>query len=258
MLTSLVTYEVTVPGVSMTFEWTCPFCDKGSIVTEANYYEDKTWFSRANAHGNRMFHLQFIVCPNPKCRQFTFSLSMSEYSSRTGLAIVGKQLDTWPLIPPSQAKPFPSYVPEPILDDYREACLIRDLSPKASATLSRRCLQGMIRDFWGIRKSRLVDEIDALKDKVEPLTWKAIDAVRHVGNIGAHMEKDINVIVDVDPEEAAKLIGLIELLIRDWYVARKERENRLAEIIEMGKAKKEAKQTPGQNGQSETENTKGN
>jgi len=37
---------------------------------------------------------------------------------------------------------------------------------------------------------------------VDPLTWEAIDAVRKLGNIGAHMEKDINVIVDVDPEEA--------------------------------------------------------
>jgi Domain of unknown function (DUF4145) len=242
----------------MAYEWTCPFCDKGSIVTEANYYEDKTWFSLANAHGSRMFLLQFIVCPNPQCRQFTFSLSMSEYSSRTGRTIVGKQLDTWPLIPPSKAKPFPSYVPKPILDDYGEACLIRDLSPKASATLSRRCLQGLIRDFWKIRKDRLIDEIKELEKHIDPLTWKAIDAVRKVGNIGAHMEKDINVIVDVDPEEAAKLLGLIELLIRDWYIAREERKNRLAEIIEMGKAKQDVKQTPKQTRESETENVKGN
>ena len=45
-------------------------------------------------------------------------------------------------------------------------------------------------------------EIDAIKDKVDPLTWKSIDATRKIGNIGAHMEKDINLIVDVDPKEA--------------------------------------------------------
>lgn len=39
--------------------------------------------------------------------------------------------------------------------------------------------------------------------------WKAIEAVRHVGNTGAHMEKDINLIVDVEPEETKLLIGLI-------------------------------------------------
>ena len=42
----------------------------------------------------------------------------------------------------------------------------------------------MIRDFWGIVQSRLKDEIDALKDKVDPETWQAIDAVREIGNIG--------------------------------------------------------------------------
>jgi hypothetical protein len=48
--------------------------------------------------------------------------------------------------------PLPDYIPEQIKDDYYEACSILNLSPKASATLARRCLQGMIRDFWGITK----------------------------------------------------------------------------------------------------------
>jgi hypothetical protein len=42
----------------------------------------------------------------------------------------------------------------------------------------------MIRDFWKITKPRLIDEIDALKDKVDPETWDAIDSVRKIGNIG--------------------------------------------------------------------------
>ncbi|WP_372445280.1 hypothetical protein [Clostridium estertheticum] len=41
---------------------------------------------------------------------------------------------------------------------------------------------------------------------MDPLTWEAIDAVRTIGNIGAHMEKDINQIVDVESSEAALLI----------------------------------------------------
>jgi hypothetical protein len=124
--------------------------------------------------------------------------------------------------------------------------MIRDLSPKASATLSRRCLQGMIRDFWGIKKARLTDEIEAIEDKVDADTWAAIDAVRTVGNIGAHMEKDINVIVDVDPHEAQLLIGMIEMLIKDWYVMRQERKERLAAIVQMKDAKNFARAAPKQ------------
>jgi hypothetical protein len=105
------------------------------------------------------------------------------------------------------------------------------LSPKASATLSRRCLQGILRDFWGVKPGRLVDEINEIRPKVDPLTWDAIEAVRQLGNIGAHMEKDINIIVDVDPDEAKLLIELIETLLREWYIAREERKTRMGALV---------------------------
>lgn len=109
--------------------------------------------------------------------------------------------------------------------------MIRDLSPKASATLSRRCLQGIIRDFWKVKSGRLVDEIAAISDKVDPLTWQGIDAVRKIGNIGAHMEAGMSLIVDVDPTEAELLIGLIEMLLKDWYILRESRRERLESLV---------------------------
>jgi hypothetical protein len=92
-----------------------------------------------------------------------------------------------------------------------------------------------------VSKARLVDEIEAIKDKVDPLTWQAIDAVRHIGNIGAHMEKDINLIIDVDPQEAGLLIGLIEMLIKDWYIVRHEREEQLRAVVKLSDDKKQSK-----------------
>ncbi len=142
------------------------------------------------------------------------------------------------LRPQSTARPFPDYIPKAILSDYEEACSIVSLSPKASATLSRRCLQGMIRDFWKISKTRLFDEIAELENKIAPQTWAAIDAVRKIGNIGAHMERDIDVIVDVDPEEAALLSNLIEMLLEEWYVRRFEREQKLQQIVATAGLKK--------------------
>jgi len=44
------------------------------------------------------------------------------------------------------------------------------------------------------------------------------------------MEKDINIIVDVDPDEAAQLIGLIEILMKDWYITRYERLEHLKSV----------------------------
>ena len=99
----------------------------------------------------------------------------------------------------------------------------------------------MIRDFWKISKNRLKDEVDALEEKIDPDTWSSIDVVRSVGNIGAHMEKDINIIVDVEPEEAQLLIGLVEQLIDDWYVDRENRHQRSESLRVLAEAKKNQK-----------------
>jgi hypothetical protein len=153
----------------------------------------------------------------------------------------------WQVLPPSSAKPQPNCVPGILQQDYYEACAIRDLSPKASATLIRRCIQGCIRDFCSITKARLIDEIKELKRRVEdgqvpagvqPDTIDALDAVRHVGNIGVHMERDINVIVDVDPGEAQTLIELVEMLFEEWYLARERRNQRIAAISGIAAAEK--------------------
>lgn len=135
--------------------------------------------------------------------------------------------------PISLAKIYPDYIPRTIREDYEEAHAILNLSPKASATLSRRCLQGMIRDFWKISKNRLVDEIDALKEMVDPSTKLVLDALRKLGNIGAHPEKDVNLIIDIEPNEALKLLKFIELLMQKWYIERHENEQLLQDILDM-------------------------
>ena len=224
------------------FHWTCPYCDRDTTITDS-FSTDSFDLTLGASDVKRRFYSTLVVCPNPKCKKFTLDLSMYEIKFESTQWKASNKLQNWRLIPPSTAKVFPDYVPKPITDDYLEACLIRDLSPKASATLSRRCLQGMIRDFWGVKKARLVDEIEAIQDKNDGDTWAAIDAVRRIGNIGAHMEKDINVIVEVDPQEAQKLIELIELLVKDWYVARHERKERLKKIVDI-KDEKEAAKIP--------------
>jgi len=184
----------------------------------------------------------FIVCPNPKCRKFTLEVALYDAVMATNERVVPKdRLRAWQLIPQSKAQSFPDYIPQAILDDYNEACLIKDLSPKGSATLARRCLQGIIRDFWDVKGDSLKDGIEQIRDKVDELTWQAIEAVRKVGNIGAHMEKDVNLIVDIEPNEAELLINLVETLLKDWYVARHERESRLHALVKLSEEKESAR-----------------
>lgn len=181
----------------MSFSWRCPYCGQAATITHLDFSSDVHTFRKRGMDGHLGIFTDVIICPSPGCGEYAISARLCKCTPMPDgqCRQDGSPLMRWQLRPQSKAKQFPAYVPEPIRHDYEEACLIKDLSPKASATLSRRCLQGTIRDFWGITRDRLIDEINELKGRVDQATWEAIDAVRSIGNIGAHMEKDIDLIV---------------------------------------------------------------
>ncbi len=215
--------------------YTCPYCGHHStIVGNDSFNHWRSVYINATKKGAVGVGFFAVRCPNPMCHE----LYLKTRLTRLVQGEEGPTTQTWQLLPESSAKVLPEYIPVAIKEDYYEACRIRDLSPKASATLARRALQGMIRDFWKVESGMLKNEIEAIKDQVNIDTWDAIDAVRSVGNIGAHMEKDVNVIIEIDPNEAQLLIGLIENLVEDWYVTRYERQQRLENVRAMADQKK--------------------
>lgn len=232
----------------MATNWTCPHCNRDQTITDGQQRTQQIDFrlsaTKFRAPGLRILS---IGCANPDCGEITLQIEFGEggYPSSYYLS---NPLETYYLRPESTAKPQPDFIPQAIREDYAEACRIRDLSPKASATLARRCLQGMIRDFCGVSKPRLIDEIRELRAQLDAgsqprgVTHEsidALDAVRSVGNIGAHMEKDVNLIVDIEPDEAQMLIDLIEMLFEEWYVERDKRTTRLAGIAALSARKAE-------------------
>ncbi|WP_213637119.1 DUF4145 domain-containing protein [Providencia rettgeri] len=226
--------------------WLCPYCNQ--ISTKGSYTDRECFTSIRNAIIDGVdaptaigIGLYARHCPNPDCLRFTVNHYIEEGNIDviTGRWINGEIIYDNKILPIGATKIFPHYVPAAILNDYKEACLIRELSPKSSATLARRCLQGMIRDVWGVSEKNLALEIKAIEDKVESEMWEAIDSIRSIGNIGAHMEKDINIIVDVEPSEAQLLIELLEILIQEWYVERHNKKLRLASIKSLAEKKQE-------------------
>lgn len=236
----------------MPFKWTCPYCNLTQTVVDQQVITDiASLMIKQQAEGAIVMRTTAVGCSNPECLKTTVDVMIANggYAERGGIRVnPGAQaILQQRLMPQGTAKPQPDYIPRAIRDDYYEACLIRDLSPKASATLIRRCLQGMIRDFAGIVRPRLIDEINDLRAAlnagtappgVTPETVDAIDHIRGIGNIGAHMEKDIDLIVPVDPEEAQLLIELVEGLFEEWYVARHRRASRFSRLGEVASQKK--------------------
>lgn len=141
----------------------------------------------------------------------------------------------------------PLSVPEAVKNDYIEACSIVSLSPKASATMSRRCLQGMIRDFWKISKRTLHDEIVALSDKgVSPEIINVLLGFKSIANIGAHPDKnqEISVLLDIGKNEASDLLQMIEYLFEAWYASREKRQALCERISIASRAKALIKNPP--------------
>ena len=210
----------------MSNSFTCPYCNSVMPLTRDTVQNRFPSFHRDcdtnTPYDASTIMLTFYNCP--KCGQYSI------FAKGIGKGV--SSLSTF-IQPNSNAKQFPNFVPQAIRQDYEEAHSILDLSPKASATLSRRCIQGMIHDKWQIKLKNLNQEITALKDKIEPGLWSAIDSLRELGNIGAHMEKDINLIVDIDSDEAEKLLKLVEILIKEWYIVPHERDELLSGIVQI-------------------------
>ncbi|HXY62753.1 MAG TPA: hypothetical protein VEJ22_07480 [Nitrospirota bacterium] len=213
--------------------WHCPFCNTDQTVTDQGRQITFADLTIASADGPRRLVTKFVVCPNPECSKFSLSASLHSLEVSGNRSYTGKHIKTWPLVPPSRARSFPVDIPQPVLEDYREACLAFEFSPKVSSALSRRCLSEILRDFWRVQPGRLGDEFRQIRATVDPLTWEAIESVRKSGMIGARMDSEGAEILDIEPGEAESLIGLIETLIQDWYVTREERRKRLAKMKEI-------------------------
>jgi hypothetical protein len=113
-------------------------------------------------------------------------------------------------------------VPPEFSDDYEEACLVLADSAKASAALSRRCLQHLLREKAGVKPSNLDNEIQQTLDaKVLPTYLaEAVDAVRVIGNFAAHpiKSKSTGEIVDVEDGEAEWWLDTLEGLFDFYFV----------------------------------------
>lgn len=122
--------------------------------------------------------------------------------------------------------PPPAEVPTAIAADYAEANEVLKISPKASAALARRCLQGVL-SAHGYSGRDLVRQIEAaLKEndasKSLPSSIRDnIDAIRNFGNFSAHPVNDTTTlqIVDVEEGEAEWCLEILLDMFDHYYVS---------------------------------------
>ena len=177
-----------------------------------------------------------LDCPN--CKRSIFKLAkgdlvVDDYNGTPRLVNPRDEI----LIRPKASirDPVPKQVPEEFAEDYNEACLVLADSPKASAALSRRCLQHILREKAGVKHTDLYKEIqEVLNSNTLPSDIaQSIDLIRNIGNFAAHPNKSQRTgeIVPVEPEEAEWCLDVIEMLF-DFYFVRPEINQRKIKAID--------------------------
>ena len=194
--------------------------------------------------GGRTWGLGSLICP--ACSRVVIALgTMLHAVERGGQGSLVPNTPTFRFVHPKGVSrvALPAEVPTEFAADYHEACLVLPDSEKASAALSRRCLQNLLREKAAIRKGDLANEIQQVLDSKQLPRHLAddLDAIRNVGNFAAHPLKTTNTgeIVEVEPQEAEWLLNLLEQLLEFYFVqparARAKRDALNAKLQSMGK-----------------------
>lgn len=202
----------------------CPHCSIGiNVEWDLTYAyidnSDKPQRGTALAHGE---------CP--ECEGVIVKLQSGKLRKREYDYYVD-QVDTEEIIYPKNAsRPIEPEVPEPYKGEFHEACSVLSMSPKASAALSRRILQNILRQEFKIQRNSLAQEIEEFihLSGVPSHLSGAIDAVRNIGNFAAHPLKNTNTgaIIDVEPGEADWLLDVLESLFDYTFVQPKRLDER--------------------------------
>ncbi len=136
-------------------------------------------------NGGPLVYWRYQTTQCSKCLNVTIEIGAFD-SSHT-------QRVDWRRVYPIAANrgPISPEVPPEIAKDYVEACNVLPISTKASAALSRRCLQNVLHRV-GYKARDLNAENDLLLNEPEPKKAiparlrQTIDAIRHFGNFSAH------------------------------------------------------------------------
>jgi hypothetical protein len=212
----------------------CPHCNVGIHVDTATEY----WLTPGNDKNSR--YIYKMMCPS--CKEMILVLSRHHYDITSFGFEEPHQIVLYPKHS-STRKPCPPEVKikSPALaQDYVEACQCLEVSPKASAALSRRCLQQILRENESIPllgkypDNQLTDEIKYVigLNKLSLRLAGKLDHVRHVGNFAAHPTKDASTgaIVDVEEGEAEYNLEVLEDLFDAYFVEPQRDAQRKADL----------------------------
>ena len=209
----------------------CPHC---SIHIHEDWHERQFYFVNNNS-----IEWKYRIAHCSECNKHIINICSIDNHNDTKEG--GFEPFEWVQIYPVSGNrgPVPREVPADIGQDYVEACRVLPFSAKASAALSRRCLQTILHEH-GYKARDLAKEIELLLNETDPKKGipeslrLTVDAIRNFGNFSAHPVTDLTTLqlIDVEPEEAEWCLETIEEMFRHFYVRPEQAKARKALLDE--------------------------
>lgn len=193
-----------------------------------------TWMDARGAQE----YLRIVTAQCPECGRVLVSIEEMHPVPNIGITVTN-ELVVWPLS--SGMPPAPTQVPKEMAQDYDEAAIVLPFSAKASAALSRRCLQTLLRDAANTKAKDLSKQIEEVLPSLPSYIAHNLDAVRQIGNFAAHQQKSklTGSIIDVETGEAEWNLEVLDALFDFYYVRpaieQSKRDKLNAKLKEAGK-----------------------
>ncbi len=198
----------------LNFEMICPHC---RTTIHASLNPTHLGFCGKNPDG-LTYSWDTILEECPACKKPIVFLS---YKLHNGKFLNPHSVTSLVFPKHSTRQPAPQEVPLAIANDYNEAALVLDLSPQASAALSRRCLQHLLENSGLSKNNNLNKAIEEAMGKNLPsYITESLDSIRAIGNFAAHTQKSVNTgeILPVEPHEAEWNLEVLDMLFDFCYV----------------------------------------
>lgn len=201
----------------------CPHCQVG-------IFEGLSKSQPFSTQDGQIWTASSLTCP--ECKKPIVYLEANRQISPHQMPITIPRFMAYPRN--ASARPLPAEVTDPYRSDFEEAVAALPLSPKASAALSRRNLQAVLRDKAATKSKDLFDQIEEViaSGKLPSHISDGLHAMRNIGNFAAHeiKSKITGAIVDVEAGEAEWNLDVLESLFDFYFVEPGKTAKRKAEL----------------------------
>ena len=195
----------------------CPYCNTGINLKSE---DEKIYRTRSKRESETGIKIINNFCP--ECGEFIILLEKGKYRWIDDSAEIIDVSHEETVYPKFALRVLSNEIPLDYRDAFNEANSVVSISPKASAALSRRLLQEILRNKFNINEKDLFKEIDKFIERSDiPEDIKSsVDAIRIVGNFATHPLKYQNtgIIVDVEVGEAEWSLEVIEAIFDFAFV----------------------------------------